>query len=195
MPGVSTTGTNRISIWTVANNSTRTTTNPTINGVATTEQIDSAAALPSLELADAAEPTAFGPVTVGTGSVLSGNARWAAQVFSLIPDTTAPAQTLAVTEGTNPGGQFFNSGTNTHYYNTGAGGDFTVTSTPTDADSGVTSVAFAAVALTGFTHTTDHGHDEPVHLEHLHVDEYEHDVAGREPDDRHRPQREHACRG
>ena len=39
------------------------------------------------------------------GNVLSGNARWAAQVFSLIPDTTAPAQTLAVNEVTNPGGQ------------------------------------------------------------------------------------------
>ena len=151
---VSTTGTNRISIWTVANSATSTATNPTINAVASNERIDSIAAAPSLETADAAEPTAFGPVTVGTGNVLSANARWAAQVFSLIPDTTAPAQTLAVNEGTNPGGQFFNSGTNTHYYNTGAGGDFTVTSTPTDADSGVTSVAFAAVALTGFTHTT-----------------------------------------
>ena len=105
-------------------------------------------------MADAAEPTAFGPLTVGTGNVLSANARWAAQVFSLIPDTTAPAQTLAVTEGTNPAGQFFNSGTGTHYYNTASGGTFTVTSTPTDADSGVTSVAFAAVAMTGFTHTT-----------------------------------------
>jgi len=94
------------------------------------------------------------PGAVSLFNVLIANARWAAQVFSLIPDTTAPAQTLAVNEGTNPGGQFFNSGTNTHYYNTGAGGDFTVTSTPTDADSGVTSVAFAAVALTGFTHTT-----------------------------------------
>ena len=72
VPGVSTTGTNRISIWTVANSSTRTTTNPTINGVASTEQIDSAAAAPSLEMADAAEPAAFGPVTVGTGNVLSG---------------------------------------------------------------------------------------------------------------------------
>ena len=58
---MSTAGTNRISIWTVANSGTRTATNPTINGVATTEQIDSTAALPSLELADAAEPAAFGP--------------------------------------------------------------------------------------------------------------------------------------
>ncbi len=150
---VSTTGTNRISIWTVGNNVTRTATNPLINGVATTERIDSITAAPALELADALEPTAFGPVTVGTGNVLSGNAFWAAQVFSLIPDTTAPTQTLNLNEGTNPGGQFYNSTTKTHYYNTAAGGTFTVGSVPVDADSGVTSVAFNAVALTGFTHT------------------------------------------
>ncbi|MDX6396805.1 MAG: hypothetical protein QOJ43_213, partial [Gaiellaceae bacterium] len=154
VPGVSTTGTNRISIWTIANSGTATTTNPTINAVVSAERIDSTTA-PSLEVADAAEPTAFGPATVGTGNVLSAAARWAAQVFSLIPDTTAPTQTLAVTEGTNPAGQFFNSTTSTHYYNTAAVGDFTVTSTPADADSGVASVAWAALALTGFTHTAN----------------------------------------
>ena len=75
-PGVSTTGTNRISIWSVGNSSTRTTaTPPTINGVASTEQSDSAIGAGRLEMADAAEPTAFGPVTVGTGNVLSAHAR------------------------------------------------------------------------------------------------------------------------
>ena len=44
--------------------------------------------------------------------ILRLHAFWAAQVFSLIPDTTAPTQTLSVNEATNPGGQFFNSTTN-----------------------------------------------------------------------------------
>jgi hypothetical protein len=115
--------------------------------------VDSYAAAPSLETSDAGEPAAYGPVTVGAGNVLSGNARWAAQVFSLIPDTTAPTETPSVTEGTNPGGQHYVSATKTHYYNPTAGGDFTVGSVPADADSGIASVAFDAVALTGFTHT------------------------------------------
>ena len=103
--GVSTAGTNRISVWSVGNSSTSTATPPSINAVASTERGDNAAAAPGLEISTAAEPTAFGPVTVGTGNVLSAPAPfWAAQVFSLIPDTTAPAQTLAVAEGTNPAG-------------------------------------------------------------------------------------------
>ncbi len=152
--GVGTNGTNRISIWSVTNNSTRTATNPTINGVATTERIDSITAAPALEVADAVEPAAFSGATVGTGNVLSGAAFWSTQVFSLIPDTTAPAQTFSVTPGTNPTGQYYDSATQTHYYNTASAGTFTVTSIPTDADSGIASVNFAAVALTGFTHTT-----------------------------------------
>ena len=152
--GVSTAGTNRISVWSVGNSGTATATHPTINAVASTERGDNAAAAPGVEIATAAEPTAFGPATVGTGNVLTAPATfWAAQVFSLIPDTTAPTQTLSVNELTNAAGQFFNTSTNTHYYNTGAGGDFTVSSVPADADSGVTSVAFNAVAQTGFTHT------------------------------------------
>ena len=152
--GVSTTGTNRISVWSVGNSATETATPPSINGVASTEQGDSAILAPGLEIATAAEPTAFGPVTVGTGNVLTAPAPfWAAQVFSLIPDTTAPTQTLAVNELTNAAGQFFNTTTKTHYYNTTAGGTFSVSSVPADADSGVASVAFNTVAQPGFTHT------------------------------------------
>ncbi len=153
VPGVTTTGTNRISVWVIGNSGTATTTQPSINGVATTERRDSTTAAPGLETADATEPTAFTNATVGTGNVLSANAFWAAQVYSLIPDTTLPTQVLSVTEGTNPGGQFFDATTKTHYYNTAALGNFTVGSVPNDADSGFPSVVFNAVAVAGFTHT------------------------------------------
>ena len=77
---------------------------------------------PGVEIATAAEPTAFAPQQ-WNGHVLTAPATfWAAQVFSLIPDTTAPTQTLSVNELTNAAGQFFNTTTATQYYNTGAGG-------------------------------------------------------------------------
>ena len=96
------------------------------------EQIDSTAALPSLGAGRrrrAGRPS--GPSTVGTGSVLSGNARWAAQVFGLIPEhRPRRRRPWPSPRARTPGRRSTsNSGTSTHCYNTGAGGDFTVTST------------------------------------------------------------------
>ena len=76
---------------------------------------------------------------------------WIGQLVSLKLDTAAPTQALSVTEGTRPDLQFFNSGTNTMYYNPAATGDFTVTSAITDA--GASQVTFPALSTTGFTHT------------------------------------------
>ena len=75
-----------------------------------------------------------------------------------------PTQALSVTEGTRPDLQFFNSGTNTMYYNPAATGDFTVTSAITDA--GASQVTFPAISTTGFTHTAAYRNqvlaDEPL---------------------------------
>ncbi len=68
-------------------------------------------------------------------------------------DDTGPTHSLSVAELTNPGGQYFNAGTGTLYYNTAAGGTFRVDNAATDAGSGVASVTFPGLAATGFTHT------------------------------------------
>ena len=68
-------------------------------------------------------------------------------------DDAGPTHSLSVAELTNPGGQYFNAGTGTLYYNTAAGGTFRVSNAATDAGSGVASVTFPGLAATGFTHT------------------------------------------
>ncbi len=153
VPAISTSGANRISVWSVTNNNTRTVTGPTLNALALTLRRESTTASPSLQAADRLYATAYTNQAAGTGNVLSGNANWAAQVFNLIPDTTAPTQTLTVNELTNTAGQHYDATTQTHYYNTAAGGTFSVGSVPLDADSGFPSVVFNAIAQTGFNYT------------------------------------------
>ena len=70
-------------------------------------------------------------------------------------DTTPPTSALSFTEATNPGGQFeLSTGAHawTYYYNPAATGTFTMTDAATDA-SGIDSVDFPDIAVTGFTGT------------------------------------------
>ncbi|MGH3045764.1 MAG: OmpL47-type beta-barrel domain-containing protein [Gaiellaceae bacterium] len=68
-------------------------------------------------------------------------------------DDAGPTHSLSVVELTNPGGQYFDAATATHYYSTAAGGSFRVEDAATDAVSGVAQVTFPTVSLPGFTHT------------------------------------------
>ena len=65
-------------------------------------------------------------------------------------DNSAPTTTLSVVRGTRSDLQYFSAGT--LYYNPAATGDFTLSETATDP-AGVTSVAFPAIAQTGFNGT------------------------------------------
>ncbi len=81
---------------------------------------------------------ATGPQT----ATQSKSTAWVAQQVALKRDSTAPTQTLGVTAGTRPDLQYFDSGSNTIYYNPAATGTFTVTSSPSDPESGIASVLF-----------------------------------------------------
>ena len=129
-----------------------------------TEEWDRLGTGPSSIASEAADYTAPAGATGNKTAVASGNNAWIAQLVSLKLDTAAPTQALSVTEGTRPDLQFFNSGTNTMYYNPAASGDFTVTSAITDA--GASQVTFPALSTTGFTHTAAYSNqvlaDEPL---------------------------------
>ena len=83
--------------------------------------------------------------------VNDGNAR----INHPAADDIPPTHTLTVTEGTNPGGQFFDQASGRVYYNPAAAGDFTVTDALADAGSGPYSVVFPAITATGFTHAVN----------------------------------------
>ena len=79
-----------------------------------------------------------------TGTDNVGNA--ASLSTTVKVDETAPTLTpLTVTRGTNSNYQYFNSGTNTYYYNPAVNGDFTVSDAPADGGSGVASNVFPGV--------------------------------------------------
>ena len=119
---------------------------------------------PGAIASEAADYTAPAGATGNKTAVASGSKEWIGQLVSLKLDAAAPTQALSVTEGTRPDLQFFNSGTNTMYYNPAATGDFTVTSAITDA--GASQVTFPALSTTGFTHTSAYRNqvlaDEPL---------------------------------
>jgi hypothetical protein len=101
------------------------------------------------ELADFLQATAG--ATGAYTATATANGAWVGQLVALNLDTTAPAQTLSVTEGTSPSLQYLNSSSNTLYYNPTATGTFTVTSNATDGGAGMKSVVFPAVSVTGLT--------------------------------------------
>ena len=129
-----------------------------------TEEWDRLGTGPGAIASEAADYTAPAGATGNKTAVASGSNAWIGQLVSLKLDTAAPTQALSVTEGTRPDLQFFNSGTNTMYYNPAASGDFTVTSAITDA--GASQVTFPALSTTGFTHTAAYSNqvlaDEPL---------------------------------
>ncbi|HET6656454.1 MAG TPA: Ig-like domain-containing protein [Gaiellaceae bacterium] len=65
-------------------------------------------------------------------------------------DNTGPSSVLSVNEGTRSDLQYFDSATDTYYYNPAATGDFTLHDVASDP-AGVASVDFAAIADTGFS--------------------------------------------
>ena len=65
-------------------------------------------------------------------------------------DNTGPSSVLSVNEGTRPDLQYFDSATDTYYYNPAATGDFSVHDVAGDP-AGVASVDFPAIADTGFS--------------------------------------------
>ena len=65
-------------------------------------------------------------------------------------DNTGPTSALSVNEGTRPDLQYFDSATDTYYYNPVASGDFALHDAASDP-AGIQSIAFPAFADTGFT--------------------------------------------
>ena len=88
--------------------------------------------------------------TNGAGTAASGLS------FTLTSDTTAPVNSLSLSSQTG-GGSFYNSSTNTVYYQGSAAGSFTITNALTDTGSGPASSAFPALSgtSTGWTHTAN----------------------------------------
>ena len=65
-------------------------------------------------------------------------------------DNTGPTSVLSLNKGTRPDLQYFDSATDTYYYNPAATGDFSLSDAASDP-AGVQSVDFPAIADTGFT--------------------------------------------
>ncbi len=65
-------------------------------------------------------------------------------------DNTGPSSVLSLNEGARPDLQYFDSATDTYYYNPAATGDFTLHDVPSDP-AGIQSVDFPAIADSGFT--------------------------------------------
>ena len=108
----------------------------------------SRAATETIEASDYTQATAA--ATGGKTATAAASAPWVAQLVALRADQTAPSQTVTFTAGTSPNNSYFNSGTNTVYYNTAANGDFQLHSTTSDAGSNIRLVTFGAAAATGF---------------------------------------------
>jgi hypothetical protein len=68
-------------------------------------------------------------------------------------DKNPPTSSLSVVEGARPDLQYFDSSSDTYYYNPAAAGDFTFQDAAADSSSGVASVAFPTIAETGFAGT------------------------------------------
>src|SRR4029079_16893520 len=65
-------------------------------------------------------------------------------------DNAGPSSALSVNEGTRPDLQYFDSATDTYYYNPAATGDFSLHDVASDP-AGIASVDFPAIADTGFS--------------------------------------------
>jgi hypothetical protein len=88
--------------------------------------------------------------TNGAGTAASGLS------FILTSDTTAPVNSLSLSSQTG-GGSFYNSSTNTVYYQGSTAGSFTITNALTDTGSGPASSTFPTLGgtSTGWTHTAN----------------------------------------
>ena len=88
--------------------------------------------------------------TNGAGTAASGLS------FTLTSDATAPVNSLSLTSQSG-GGSFYNSSTNTVYYQGSTAGSFTITNTLTDTGSGPASSTFPTLSgtSTGWTHAAN----------------------------------------
>ena len=75
-------------------------------------------------------------------------------------DNTGPSSVLSVNEGTRPDLQYFDSATDTYYYNPAATGDFSLHDVASDP-AGVASVDFPAIADTGFNGSAQNDTSSP----------------------------------
>ncbi|TMK79966.1 MAG: hypothetical protein E6G45_02105 [Actinobacteria bacterium] len=155
---VNTTAANHLVVGFFGLNSNKTFTPP--GGM--TERWDTMSSVSSTEAADYTQ-VASGP-TGNKIATATGSAAWIGQLVALKLDVTPPTQSLSVTEGTRPDLQYFDSPTNTMFYNPAAAGDFTVSSALTDA--GPSQVTFPAISVTGFSHSAEYRKqvlaDEPI---------------------------------
>jgi large repetitive protein len=111
---------------------------------------------PASEAADALQ-AAFGASGTKQATATGGAANWIAQLVALKPDVTPPSANTLSTTSTSPAGSSFVSGTTLYYRGTGggSGGNFQLSDTVTDGESGPASATFPALGgiTTGWTHT------------------------------------------
>ena len=111
-----------------------------------------------------------------------------AQIAHPVADDTGPTHTsFTVAEGTNPSRQYFD-GTSTVYYSPATAGDFVVTDAITRLGLGpvLGGLPRGQPRLGRLHPLRQDGHGRPLHLEHLRVDDLEHDRTRRTDDHRGR---------